>query len=218
MLSIIQAIFINLKTVCIDIIKDKKIEKQLAMMPDCSLKSIQLYKLVPFSVVNLSTTINLKYTSFDFSSKEFELRHRTSIESAFSIIKTKLMYGQDGNQAAHFEHVKGSRNCAAREGVYMYFKWNGEQKNVKCTHIHEEKPNILFHVSAFDYSFIDEKTGNGYWESRIYPETLNGLSLIGLSSYEDSHSMILFDKPVNISIITKRQTFNMKIQVENEFQ
>jgi hypothetical protein len=185
-----------------DIKTDYKINKKLKMMNDHKFKELDLYKNNPFTIVDASLIFDFNYTSYDFNSEDFELQHRTSLRFALGIVNTKLMFGTDVNEAAHFEGIKGSNNSSYKSGVIIYFRWKGPQESVRPTHKEEE--NKLFHVGVHDYSDIEEN-GRGYWESRIYPGTKSGLELIGLASDSNNKNLLLFDEPINISIIRKKE-------------
>lgn len=179
----------------------RKIKKILDKMPECPLKTLDMYKIAPFEIYKTRTVINMDYKSFDFSSEYFELRHRTSFERAVSIIQSKMMFGTDGNEGAHFELLTGSINLAAEDGVLLYFTWRGEQANVPALN-HQKRKNVLCHVCAHEKR-IDENTGDGYWESRIYPGTHKGLHCIGMSPKSDPETILRFNEPVPIAITTK---------------
>lgn len=180
----------------------KRVKSELKLMKKHELKDKNLYLQHPFTIVDLRENLNHSYTSFDFTSNSFELRHRTSKERALSIMNTQYIFGRDGNSAAHFEHVKGSDNSASENGVNMYFIWNGPQSSVGTNH--KYIADHLFHVSVHDISPV-EATGHGYWESRIYPKTRKGLSLVGLTTNESPDNLMLFKEPINISIINFKE-------------
>ena len=188
-----------------------KIKQKLKMMDKHEFKDLDLYKNNPFTIVDANGMFNFNYTSYDFSSEDFELRHRTSFRFALGIVNTKLMFGTDGNEGAHFEGIKGSVNSAYKEGAIVYFKWKGLQESVRPTH--KEEKNKLYHVGAHDYSDIEEN-GKGYWESRIYPGTKSGLELVGLASESNDRNLLLFDEPINISIVRKKE-FDAQYYIPN---
>jgi len=169
-------------------------------MEQHELKSKELYELAPFTISSLDKHFDLNYHKFDFNSEYFGLQHHTSIERAISIITTTVMYGLDGNQAAHFMPLKLQPIGAAKNSTILYFRWYGKQINTGAADI--VKANILHHVCSFDSQI--KITGEGYWESRLYPKTDEGLFLVALASSNNPDNILLFDEKIKISITTKQ--------------
>lgn len=136
----------------------------------------------------------------EFSKEEIFLLHITNENSTIGIIDTNSIYGLDANKAAHFEVQCGSNNAYAKEGVILIFKWKGRQE---LTYAHTDSsnvsPNVLYHVSSFS-SKLNLKHPT-YWESRIYPNTNDGLELFAIKQYY--HEIIILNIPLKINVIEK---------------
>ena len=196
-----------------NIISKIKIRNKINKLKKHSLKTEKLYRIAPFKISNLRECCNLDYTKLDFNEEKFEIKHHTNLERAMSILETQLIYGGDGNKGAHFMHIKGYPVGAERNGVILYFRWQGKQINTKAGEIITE-PNLLHHVCSQWDSPIRE-SGEGYWEGRLYPGTNRGLTLIAMATSDDSSSIIHFIKPINISVVSKKNlpitTFFLRI-------
>lgn len=186
----------------------KKIKNHLKTMPNNPLKSAELYLYKKYTIVNTESEFNMKNIQLELNKEYFEMRHRTSLKAALSIIVNNAMYGTDGNNGAHFEPLNGSFNRSVKDEVILYFKWYGRQDNVYASHRDKEVENILVHVSKYDYSLIDETNLKNYWESRLYPGTNKNLHLIGISTFYSPSNMLKFNKPIPISIYHKNDKNN----------
>ncbi|WP_304545994.1 hypothetical protein [Sulfurimonas microaerophilic] len=186
-------------------LKKRKSLKILSDMKEHQLKNYALYCENPFTIIQSEKIFDYSFKDLNYSTNKTVIQHRTNYIRAQSIIKTQLMYGTDANQGAHFEHLKGSLNHADRSSVIIFFEWKGEQNNVPS--FHKAKKDILFHVSVYDHTPIGEK-GVGYWESRIYPYTSDGLTIIGLASENEPKNLLLFKNPIKVSIVTEDEFFS----------
>ncbi|MCT7536972.1 hypothetical protein [Aliarcobacter butzleri] len=156
--------------------------------------------------------INDKNKKFIFNKYQFDIKkeiflyHTTDENSTIGIINTYSIYGLDVNKAAHFEFPLWYRNNApARYGVTLIFKWKGKQEATYADADHTNTlPNILYHVSAFSSKLnLEQPT---YWESRIYPNTSDGLELIGIKRNE--YEIIIFNNPIKIRVTEKKNLLN----------
>lgn len=168
---------------------------------DHTLKKFDLYRDHEFIVEKPSKLVSDR-DRFNLDAKNIIIEHVTSKSRAESIIKSKMMFGRDINQAAHFEIYNKHGNAVAAQGITMYFQWHGTQKCVPARH-DEGIPNILFHVCS-DWDREVQSDGSGHWESRVYPGTSKGLFLIGVYC-SMSESYLRFKQPFEISIVTENE-------------
>ncbi|MDD2698814.1 MAG: hypothetical protein PHF17_08450 [Arcobacteraceae bacterium] len=129
------------------------------------------------------------------------IQHRTSLKSTLNIIKTKQMFGNDTNKAAHFEIPTGSYNMPCENGITLYFKWAGKQM-LACDDKKYMEKDILYHLSGNCPAL--SKKHQGYWESRIYPGTKSGLYLFAFK-IEEINNIILFHNHIELEIVTKQE-------------
>jgi hypothetical protein len=177
--------------------------KKLKNTPDHKLKEYALFEKYPFYMSTIDEIIIGK-KQFDLKAKNLIIRHFTSENRAKSIISSKMIFGRDGNQAAHFELYNTNHGGAIETKVTMYYEWIGPQKCVSAKH-KEGIANILFHVSPLDHVKVSD-TGDRRWESRIYPGTQRGLYLVGVYC-SNGNSFIRFEKPLEISVVPEKEFY-----------
>ncbi|MDD2384580.1 MAG: hypothetical protein PHN18_10360 [Sulfurospirillaceae bacterium] len=139
--------------------------------------------------------------AYSKNSNECLLTHTTSLKTMFSIIGHKSIYGTDANGSAHFHWFNRFNNSPNEDGVRIYFKYNGEQKELGMCEIshHEDK---LCHIAVCDYLGDWELMNGSYWESRLYPSMKGSLEILAVSLDQMNRS-IIFNEPFHIQVIRR---------------
>lgn len=140
------------------------------------------------------------------------LNHVTDLTSILSILEHNKMYGSDANQGTHFNVSDRKAPSTYNDGAVMFFEWNGPQQLTGSGEYEKEVPNILTHVSTLTslskYANQPEYYSYNHWETRLYPNTKKGLSLLGFSfTYSNETFTIIFHNPVDSIEIVKHQDF-----------
>ena len=123
--------------------------------------------------------------------------HITDKISFESIFNSRQIYGVDVVCSAHFHfQISGAQRQAERSGVGLLFQWEGNVEEVSGTGSTHQKitPNILFKA------YWDTACKH-LWELRIYPDTKEGLYLVGFKLPTCSENELYMLKkriPVNV--------------------
>lgn len=160
----------------------------------------ELFSIVKGELVDIATVLDFNEKELNLKSDITYLRHITSVKNAISILKNRNIYGEDGDRA-HFELLNAFINKPYREGVSLFFTWQGKQKSTgtKYEFNNNIEENMLYHISIYDDSGV-EKNLDGYWESRIYPNTNTGLQMIGFSV--DKNKLYSFVDSIDITVVS----------------
>ena len=142
--------------------------------------------------------IEIEYSK---NSNECLLTHTTSLKTMFSIIGHKSIYGTDSNGSAHFHWFDKSNNSPKEDGVTIYLKYNGEQKELGMYEISHHE-NQLCHISVNAYLGDWELRNGSYWESRLYPSMTGSLEILAVS-LDQMNSSIIFNEPFHILVIQR---------------
>lgn len=140
------------------------------------------------------------------------LNHITDLTSILSILEHNKMYGSDANQGTHFNVSDDKAIATYNKGAVMFFEWNGPQQFAGSGEYEKQIPDVLTFVSPLTslsgYSKQHTYFGFNCWETRLYPGTNKGLSLLGFSfTYSNETFTITFHNPVDSIEIVKHQDF-----------